>query len=233
MKNISILLPTYNRHKFLPLFIDNLISQSYNHNLLELVILDDGTENFIKDIEEFKKLIHPIKLKYILEKKRLPIGTKRNKLIKLSTHNIVCFMDDDDIYTDNYIEYMYNELTNNKMGLVGSNQMMFIYPYNNFNNAYINCGDNKQLIHECCIMMTKKYFRSSNKFSNNSRGEGKQLILNDDKRVKNLPIEKLMVQVCHNNNTINKDQFIDKNPNIFIYDCKRKINIIKKILNIK
>ncbi len=231
--NISILIPTYNRRKFLPLLIDNVISQTYNHSLLELVILDDGEELLIEDIEEFKKLILPIKLNYVIEKKRLSIGTKRNKLIKLAKHKIICFMDDDDIYNDNYIKYSYEELTKNKAGLTGSNQMLFIYPFNNFKKSYINCGNNKTLIHEATIMMTKKYFNSSNKFEKSSQGEGKKLILENDKRVINLDCSKLMIQLCHKENTINKEQFINKNVDIFEFNCKRKINIIKQILNIK
>jgi glycosyltransferase involved in cell wall biosynthesis len=231
--NISILIPTYNRRKFLPLLIDNVISQTYNHSLLELVILDDGEELLIEDIEEFKNLILPIKLNYVIEKKRLPIGTKRNKLVKLAKHKIVCFMDDDDIYNDNYIKYSYEELTKNKAGLTGSNQMLFIYPFHNFKKSYINCGDNKRLIHECSMMMTKKYFNSSNKFEKSSQGEGKQLILDNDKRVINLDASKLLVQLCHKENTINKEQFINKNVDIFEFNCQRKINIIKQILNIK
>ena len=57
---ISILTPTYNRSKFLPLYIDNLLKFKYPKDMLEVLIYDDGTESFIKDIEKFKKDIEPI-----------------------------------------------------------------------------------------------------------------------------------------------------------------------------
>ena len=42
MDDISILLPTYNRRKFLPFIIRNLKVQDYPHKKLQLVIYDDG-----------------------------------------------------------------------------------------------------------------------------------------------------------------------------------------------
>ena len=47
-EEISILLPTYNRAKFLPLFLMNLKSQTYPHNLLTVIIYDDGSERIHK-----------------------------------------------------------------------------------------------------------------------------------------------------------------------------------------
>ena len=44
---ISILTPTYNRKKFLPLYLHNLKKLNYPHNKLEVCIDDDGTEPFI------------------------------------------------------------------------------------------------------------------------------------------------------------------------------------------
>ena len=38
---ISILTPTYNRSKFLPLYFDNLIKFNYPKDMLEVLIYDD------------------------------------------------------------------------------------------------------------------------------------------------------------------------------------------------
>tara|TARA_R110000782_G_scaffold81202_2_gene160538 strand:- start:2928 stop:3152 length:225 start_codon:yes stop_codon:yes gene_type:complete len=70
LPNISILTPTYNRSKFLPLFIHNLKKQTYPHKKLEVVIDDDGTEPFTDNIAGLQSEIHPIKLVYHTEKKR-------------------------------------------------------------------------------------------------------------------------------------------------------------------
>ena len=141
MEKISILIPTYNRSKFIQLCIMNILRQDYPKELLEVIILDDGETPFIENEEYMKKVLFPIKLNYIKQKQRLTIGEKRNKLIKLSKNKIVCFMDDDDIYLPTYMSYSYQTLKNNKAGLVGSNQMMFIYPHNDFKSTGIDCGE--------------------------------------------------------------------------------------------
>jgi glycosyltransferase involved in cell wall biosynthesis len=72
MEPITILVPTYNRSRFLPLFLMNLISQDYPHNLLNVIILDDGEERFIKDEDELQRVkehISPISLTYVTDKK--------------------------------------------------------------------------------------------------------------------------------------------------------------------
>ena len=74
---ISILVPTWNRSKFLPLFLMNLKSQTYPHDKLTIIIDDDGEDKFIKDIDEFKLLIHPIKLKYVNKRQKRTIGKKK------------------------------------------------------------------------------------------------------------------------------------------------------------
>lgn len=75
-EEISVLVPTFNRNKFLPLFLMSLMCQSYPHNKITLIIDDDGTEKFIQDIKSVEDHIHPIKLKYITNKPKRTIGKK-------------------------------------------------------------------------------------------------------------------------------------------------------------
>ena len=63
---ITILVPTWNRHKFLDLFVLNLKNQDYPHNKLKVIIDDDGSEKFITDENELngvKQFLHPIQIK--------------------------------------------------------------------------------------------------------------------------------------------------------------------------
>ena len=233
MDNISILIPTYNRNKFLELCIDNLKNQSYNKHLLEVVILDDGDEPFIKDLNKFKDDVKPIQVNYIKENIKRTIGFKRNKLVKLAKYKIVSFMDDDDIYSDDCIKYLHHHLKSSNAGLVGSNEMIFLYPLDDWKITMIKTPE-KKMIHEATIMMTKKYFNSTNKFKISNEGEGSTLINNDDKRVISLECVHIMICVAHNNNTINKKRFNFTNTdNIRYYtqeDNKKKIlsKIFKK-----
>ena len=103
--NVSILMPSYNRRKFLPLITNNLINMDYDKNKLEWCIFDDGTEPLFTDetLKQTRKLLSPLKIVYKYDKKKRDIGVKRNMLVKMSKHKICIMMDDDDIYFSSYM----------------------------------------------------------------------------------------------------------------------------------
>ena len=70
MEKISILIPTYNRSKFIQLCIMNILRQDYPHELLEVIILDDSDSQtpFIENEEYMKNVLFPIKLNYIKQR---------------------------------------------------------------------------------------------------------------------------------------------------------------------
>ncbi len=222
---ISILVPTYNRRKFLPLLLHNIKTQDYPHDLLTLVIDDDGDESFIADegLDEVRQYLYPIKLLYIKNKKRRNIGTKRNNLIKSCPTKIFCMMDDDDIYLPTYISYSYKVLKDNKYGCVGSDKMLFTMSDKNFDIHAIDCGNNKGLIHEATIMATKKWYNGSCKFASNSKGEGAKLFNGQDKLVGITDIRNVMICIQHKNNTVDKMQFARE-------DNKLEINISDELI---
>ena len=66
--NVSILMPTYNRRKFLPLIMYNLKNMDYDKSKLEWCILDDGKKPLFENAEklnEVKKELHPMKINYV------------------------------------------------------------------------------------------------------------------------------------------------------------------------
>lgn len=224
---ISILTPTYNRSKFLPLYIDNLIKFNYPKNLIELVIDDDGKKPFIEDLENFKKQVLPIKVKYLRKTIKRTIGEKRNNLVKNATNKIVCFMDDDDIYHPEYLMYSLHTLITNKAGIVGSNQMLFLYPHHEYQMTYIAC-EKKHQIHEATMMMKKRYWKSNGGFAKSSRGEGCKIIGNNDKNVILTDIRLIMICVAHQNNSVDKEMFNRDDNKLEKYDGD-KMEILKSI----
>ena len=236
LPNVSILMPTYNRRNFLPLIMSNLYFQTYPKNKLELVIIDDGKSPlFINDgeIKAISKHIG-IPINYIRDTSHhYSIGEKRNKLVKLSKYKTLIFMDDDDIYRDEYIKYSVDELIKGKYGLVGSNQMIFVYPYHDFKITGIKCEAKRQIheatmcftkkyyrsmpgfkceakrqIHEATMCFTKKYYRSMPGFNKTGVGEGSGVIDWNDKKVGLTDVSKCMICIAHKNNTVDKELFI-------------------------
>ena len=225
MAEISILVPTYNRRKFVLLFQRNIISQNYPHNLLTLIIDDDGTEPLIQDceMESFRESIKPIKLKYLKNSKKRSIGEKRDNLIKNCETDIFCFLDDDDLYYETYISSSYEKLKTvmkRGRGAVGCDKMLFCMTDKDYSVHAIDCGNNKLLIHEATIMATKKWYKASCRFEKSSRGEGKQLFTGIDKNVGITNIQDIMLCLQHSENTVDKLQFAkdDNKLNIEISD---------------
>ena len=228
--DITILVPTWNRSNFLPLFLMNLKSQTYPQNHIKIIIDDDGSERFISDEQQIKDFLHPITLTYITDKPKRTIGKKRHDLIKACKTKIFCFMDDDDIYIPTYLEHSYQVMKENKVGCVGSDKMIFCMTQKNFDIHAIDCGNKARLIHEATIMMTQKFYRASCGFENSSQGEGANLFTGHTKDVAISDINKIMVCVAHTGNTVAKEQFATDLNKLDIEMTDDIINELKNIL---
>ncbi len=215
LPNISILMPTYNRKKFIPFIIRNLKVQDYPHKKLQLIIDDDGEIPLIDNYIEFKNAINPIKLKYIRNKKKSSIGEKRNRLVENANNNIVVFMDDDDLYEPTYISHSYHILKTKKAGCVGSDKMIFLYPPYSENDFYaLNCND-KRLLHEATLMFHKTWYNKTNKFIHSSRGEG--MGITESCKLKTIELTNphlIMTAIVHGKNTIDKEKFKGEENNL-------------------
>ena len=236
LPEITILVPTWNRHKFLDLFVLNLKNQDYPHNKLKVIIDDDGTDKFITDetlLNQVKQFLHPIQIKYITGRPRRTIGKKRNDLVKDADTKIVCFLDDDDCYLPTYISHSYDVMKKTKSNCVGSDKMLFCMTQRNFDVHAINCGDTVKLIHEATLMFTKKWFKASCKFGNNSQGEGKNLFEGHESKVAITDITKIMCCIQHEGNTVEKLQFAKDDNKVDINIAPQMIELLKKILDIK
>lgn len=230
LPEISVLVPVWDRPEFLELLVMNLKSQEYPHHLLTVIIDDDGTRQFITDLQLFKKMMYPIRVNYIFGKQRRSIGKKRHDLIKACKTKIFAFMDSDDVYFPTYLTHSYELLKKNKYGCVGSDKMLFCMTDKDFGVYAINCGDNIKLIHEATIMATKKWYNASPKFANNSQGEGGHLFYGNENRVGITNINKIMVCVQHSGNTVDKLQFATDDKKVNVEISPEFKNILSNIL---
>lgn len=230
LPNVSILMPTYNRNKFIELILHNITSQTYPKNKLEWVIIDDGEEKLINDENKIRNIIFPIKLKYIRinPKHKLKIGEKRNYLVKYCSYDYCINIDDDDIYLNNYILKSILFLLAKKKDLVGSNQMIFYFPkHQTFTK--ISCRAKRQ-IHEATMCFKKKHWMKTGGFKKTNGSEGSKMIDKFEENVYNINIDGLMYCLCHENNSYPKDSFLHKKPvNLRLEYIKNKI--IKKIFD--
>jgi len=88
---VSIIIPTYNRAKFLPRAVNSVLNQTFKD--FELIIVDDASTDNTKDIIQGFKDPH---IRYIKHNDNRGIAGARNTGIKTSKGEYIAFLDDDD-----------------------------------------------------------------------------------------------------------------------------------------
>lgn len=96
MTKVSLITPTGNRARFLPLLEQCVIAQTYAD--VEWLILDDSPEPNAAFAARTKANI-----RYVHARERLTIGEKRNRLVEMATGDIILHFDDDDYYGPDYV----------------------------------------------------------------------------------------------------------------------------------
>ena len=232
---ISILTPVYNRTRWLPLMISNIQSFLYDKKLINWYILDskDGEEDIrlftAETLEQTRKAIYPSKLIYEYRGRKMTIAEKRNHLVKNCPTKWWANMDSDDIYMDSYLRYSLHVAKSEKVELVGSPQMIFIFPHYDYKITAIQCEAVRQC-HEATMLGTKKYIKSMGGFTKRDlKGEGASVIDGNEKNVRKTECAGVMICVAHNTNTCSKESF----KGINVQDAKIqgvKLEILKEIM---
>jgi glycosyltransferase involved in cell wall biosynthesis len=111
---VSIIMPTFNRAKYILNAINSCINQT--HKNIEVIVIDDcstdKTEYVVKNIKDKR-------VKYYKNEKNSGAPESRNKGIKLSKGEYICFLDDDDIFYLTKIEKQLKKRKESKVKNVG------------------------------------------------------------------------------------------------------------------
>ena len=118
---VSICTPTYNRRRFIPFLIKCFQAQTYPKELLEWIIVDDGTDpvgDLFLDIKEAK---------YFYQEEKMKLGRKRNFMHEKTTGDIIIYMDDDDYYPPQRVAHAVMKLISRKEVLASGSSEIYIY----------------------------------------------------------------------------------------------------------
>ncbi|MDP4268418.1 MAG: glycosyltransferase family 2 protein [Bacteroidota bacterium] len=99
---ISVIIPTYNRAHFIKEAINSVLNQTYKN--FEIIIIDDGSTDNTREIVNGLQQRDQIIRYFYQENKGRCIA--RNKGLAEAKFPWICFLDSDDIYTDNHLEVM-------------------------------------------------------------------------------------------------------------------------------
>lgn len=118
MSKVSVIIPTYNRARFIKEALDSAIKQTYKD--IEIIVVDDGSIDDTKDIlsQYIKK--YPDRVMYFYQKNK-GVSYARNLGIRKARGEYIAFLDSDDIWLQNKLEEQIREIKKNiEYGLVCS-----------------------------------------------------------------------------------------------------------------
>jgi len=106
---VTVIIPTYNREKFVIEAIESVLCQSYEN--IELIVVDDGSTD--KTFQSVTPYLIKGKLRYIHQNNR-GVSSARNCGIKLSRGDYITFLDSDDLWDKRKLEKQIGFLESHK-----------------------------------------------------------------------------------------------------------------------
>ena len=132
LPRVSICTPTFNRRPFFKGIIQSVLAQDYPMDLIEWIIIDDGSD----PIEDLVKEISIVK--YFRVNEKMPLGKKRNYMHDMCSfkddNDIIVYMDDDDYYPIKRVSHAVDKLINSSALCAGSSEL-YIW-FNTLNKMY-------------------------------------------------------------------------------------------------
>lgn len=119
MDSVSVIIPVYNRNNSLKDAVESILLQTYKPS--EIIIIDDGSflpvENILKNYKSHVKIIR-------LESNQ-GVSSARNKGIIESKGDYIAFLDSDDIFLPEKIEYQINFMKENNYKISHTNEFWY------------------------------------------------------------------------------------------------------------
>ena len=121
MYKVSVIMPIYNMEMYLEEAIKSVINQSIGFENIELILVDDGSDdNSPSIIERYANEYENI-VSLRLSQKSGAAGKPRNEGIKISRGEYLMFLDPDDFYDEKAFEKMYSTAKDNDVEIVTAN----------------------------------------------------------------------------------------------------------------
>lgn len=212
LPHISIITPTKDRLKFLPIALNNFYNFNYPQDKLEWIIIEESNYPSCKNILPDDNRIRLIQLS---SKYDIPISTKRNIGVKSSKYNIICHMDDDDYYPPNSILSRVLTLMSNNVECVGCCKLGC---YDLINNTSFEIDDTNVSMSEASMCYTKKFWNEKPFNEKIKTGEGIHFISGREDKILQIPYSFVLIAITHNSNITSKIRELklsDKNDIFF------------------
>lgn len=179
MIKISIILPTYHPTSYFDECVESIYKQTFPIELLELIIILNGEQNS-QYVERIVRLIQkkPKELKTHFLQTPIPnVSHARNMGIEASIGEYLCFIDDDDIISENFLEILFSKSNNTSIAV--SNVYNFTQDIQHIQKDYLTISSNskniitnrKYLSNACCKLIPRTIIKKRRFDLNFKRGE--------------------------------------------------------------
>lgn len=109
----SVVIPVYNKEKFLSRAIKSVLNQSFHD--FEIIIVNDGsTDNSLQELEKYNS-----SKMTIISQKNKGVSVSRNTGIMKSSGKYIAFLDADDFWHSSYLQTYFDFLSKNEVGILG------------------------------------------------------------------------------------------------------------------
>lgn len=228
---ISIIIPTYNREKFIGEAIKSVLQQDYEGNI-EIIVSDDGSTDKTIDIAKSfgDKVLVALKPENCNTQ---GVAANRNRGIRLASQPFVSFLDSDDFYLPGHLKKLALRLQKNKSHGFAFCRMLELkeengkYLFKPWTHGFIFKNDIRnpvvsriKIVHTNSIMFRKKVFDEIGYFNESySNGEDGDLWMRVSEVYKGAFSDHYgAVYRCHH-----ESGQLTKNSNIEIKKCFIKI----------
>ena len=131
---ISVIIMAYNRKEFLLNAVKSALNQTLLKDKYEIMVIKNYSD------DKIDKFIEENNIKNILSDE-ISLSGKIVEALKIANGNIISFLEDDDLFLNNKLEYIHNLFTNNNNLVYHHNKSRYII-YSNNNIVYIDKNKN-------------------------------------------------------------------------------------------
>lgn len=201
LPTVSIVVPTYNRHAFIPQLLRGIRNQDYPQSLIEVVIYDDSPVPLV--ITEQAQQGLTLRLHHSPQKRT--IAQKRNFLNAQASGEIIVAFDDDDYYPPTRVSHAVARLTASGLALAGSTLLLMWFPKACTDNALFLLGP-FGANHSCngAFAYTRAYAQSHRYDESRKSGEEPAFTCNFTEPMVQLDPIQTMLAIAHAHNTVPK-----------------------------
>ncbi len=134
MTLISVIIPTYKPGAYIYECLDSIINQTLDCKLYEILIILNGfSEPYYKCIASYTDY-NNVKILY---ESMASVSNARNKGLEVAKGEYICFIDDDDVVSSNYLEELLKISNHNIIGV--SNIHSFKSTIDDWNDNFFAC----------------------------------------------------------------------------------------------